>query len=746
MSEFERQQSQTWNSAKINPAKSDQTTRAEYPAQKRAWSNQTAQRFVQSCPLRLPGPGACPFGGACHACPAPVQAKLQVNEPGDEYEQEADRVADQVMRMPHPYTHIQRACPTCDEEESVQTKPLAGRITPLVQRQVEPEEEEPLQTKLGESAMQRQEEEPEDEEEEPVQTKLTDDAQIQRQEEEEPEDEEEAPVQAKLTDGAQIQRQEEEEPEEEPVQAKLSESAIQRQEEEPEDEEEEPVQTKPTKSTQIQRQEEEPEEEEEPIQTKQGGGQTPQVGPGLATQIRSLKGGGQPLPPATRGFFEPRFGRDFGQVRVHTGPRASKAARALNARAFTVGQDVVLGAGQYAPETAEGNKLLAHELTHVVQQADTPAGNTQAAVQRQTWGRYHRAEDIYGANKKLVRPLTDANFPIVFHHRSKVLVIEFWAKWCRPCDSVAKTMVSLAKRCKSGPYADLVKFYHIEWDPKVNPKLRKQFAFSGGIPVVYFYYATGDPRKRLLKASPAGIKREEHYMSLIKQILRQHGHAIKKGRAKGRSSLAPEPQSGSRRQQTSLALNLNADGGCIHRRLLGDVTRRKKYVKVVLGRVLCQPPVLGWQAIKVHNFDRGCTRPATKVHEETHKYDIRNCCQQWRAWVRPKLTWIEKHPEKLAQTPGLRRGLFESWWAWPEENEHYLESRAYWNGLKALKNLWRKKGCTDTPTTSCCKRIRTHIAQVTKKQWAHHKMAKPLTPCDRRWWDKKWSEIKQRSR
>jgi len=79
-------------------------------------------------------------------------------------------------------------------------------------------------------------------------------------------------------------------------------------------------------------------------------------------------GGGQPLDTATRAFMEPRFGRDFRNVRVHTDERAAESASAINAQAYTVGNDVIFGREQYAPESGEGKKLLAHELTHVVQQ------------------------------------------------------------------------------------------------------------------------------------------------------------------------------------------------------------------------------------------------------------------------------------------------------------------------------------------------------------------------------------------
>lgn len=80
-------------------------------------------------------------------------------------------------------------------------------------------------------------------------------------------------------------------------------------------------------------------------------------------------GSGQPLDRSTRSFMESGFGSDFSNVRVHTGPRAASAARAVNALAYTVGHDIVFAHGQYSPDTTEGRKLLAHELTHVLQQS-----------------------------------------------------------------------------------------------------------------------------------------------------------------------------------------------------------------------------------------------------------------------------------------------------------------------------------------------------------------------------------------
>src|SRR5262249_54414802 len=94
----------------------------------------------------------------------------------------------------------------------------------------------------------------------------------------------------------------------------------------------------------------------------------------------ALRSAGRPLDGATRSFMEPRFGHDFSRVLVHSGSTAEQSARDLNARAFTVGNEIVFGRGRFAPETREGKSLLAHELTHVIQQ--TGATPASGVVQR----------------------------------------------------------------------------------------------------------------------------------------------------------------------------------------------------------------------------------------------------------------------------------------------------------------------------------------------------------------------------
>lgn len=92
----------------------------------------------------------------------------------------------------------------------------------------------------------------------------------------------------------------------------------------------------------------------------------------------TLRSPGQPLDVTTRDFFEPRFGRDLRDVRIHTGAQSAASARSVGASAYTVGSDIVFDTDQYAPQSTSGRRLLAHELTHVAQQSQG-----QPVLQRQ---------------------------------------------------------------------------------------------------------------------------------------------------------------------------------------------------------------------------------------------------------------------------------------------------------------------------------------------------------------------------
>ncbi len=233
-----------------------------------------------------------------------IQTKLAVGPADDRYEQEADNVAGQVMSMPDA---VQRQD---EEEDLMQGKP------DYAQRQED--EEEDLQMKRD---------------------------YLQRQEEEE--------LMQGKPDYAQRQEDEEED-------LQMKRDYLQRQDEE------ELMQGKPDYA---QRQ-----EEEELMQGKRDVIQRKdmnagfEVGGDVEENIRSQKGSGQPLPDVSREFFETRFGRDFSNVQVHEDSQSDSLNKSLSSRAFTTGTDVFFKQGDYNPDSSSGKELLAHELTHVVQQ------------------------------------------------------------------------------------------------------------------------------------------------------------------------------------------------------------------------------------------------------------------------------------------------------------------------------------------------------------------------------------------
>lgn len=212
----------------------------------------------------------------------PIQAKLTLGPAGDAYEQEADQVADQVVRQIESES-VQRQ----EEEEELQMKPLAGDIRSLQRTAVDP---------------------------------------IRR--------------------AFMIQR-----------------NGL---------------------------------EEEEMLQGKyEHGPEGGEVDPGVTSQIQAARGGGRPLDDNVRGSMESGFGADFSGVRVHTDAQAADLNRSLNARAFTVGNDIFFGNSEYNPGNSNGQKLLAHELTHTVQQGaaqakrsfekPTIAGINQVLPEVQRW-------------------------------------------------------------------------------------------------------------------------------------------------------------------------------------------------------------------------------------------------------------------------------------------------------------------------------------------------------------------------
>jgi hypothetical protein len=109
-------------------------------------------------------------------------------------------------------------------------------------------------------------------------------------------------------------------------------------------------------------------QEEEKLHRKESSGAEAQGSNELDSYVGSLGSSGQALPESSRQFYEPRFGQDFSNVRIHTDSVAAKSAQSINALAYTTGNNIVFNSGQYSPDSDGGKKLMAHELTHVVQQ------------------------------------------------------------------------------------------------------------------------------------------------------------------------------------------------------------------------------------------------------------------------------------------------------------------------------------------------------------------------------------------
>ncbi|MBB4804826.1 hypothetical protein HNP38_000098 [Chryseobacterium defluvii] len=211
-----------------------------------------------------------------------IQKKLSVGSADDSYEAEADRVADQVMKMQgsssqpaHTGALLQRKCAACEQEEKLQMKPLTESITPLIQRS-----------------------------------------------------------------------------------------------------------------------------------SSESGGVAPDP---MESQINSGKGGGNRMDAETESFMESRFSADFSNVKIHTGNEAVQMSRELSAQAFTVGNDIYFNEGKYDPNSDHGKHLLAHELTHTIQQGNRIQAKSEHRIQRYLEGNgtagsaignaYRIADDLSAAVK-----------------------------------------------------------------------------------------------------------------------------------------------------------------------------------------------------------------------------------------------------------------------------------------------------------------------------------------------------------
>lgn len=257
-----------------------------------------------------------------------IQKKLKIGKPNDKHEQQADAVADQVMKMPDKEEKVSMAA--MDEENAVQMQSEEEESV-----QMQPEEEESVQMQPEEEVAMKEDEE--------------------------------------------VAMQEEEE-----VAAKEDEEVATKEDEEVATKEDEEIKKKPL----IQR---------------SGDGQATAT-PALSSQLNATKGGGRNLSKDVNREMSQKIGSDFSNVRVHTDSKAAEMNEGLGAKAFAHGNDVYFNKGNFNPNQPEGKRLLAHELTHVVQQK----GKIQPKIQKQSGGRPN--PDVVPFSGRLARSL-----PIAFY-------------------------------------------------------------------------------------------------------------------------------------------------------------------------------------------------------------------------------------------------------------------------------------------------------------------------------------------
>ncbi|MBL7731680.1 MAG: DUF4157 domain-containing protein [Chitinophagaceae bacterium] len=362
----------------------------------------------------------------------PIQAKMRYGEPGDSYEQEADRVADAVVANTSSKTssnasgspalgsgisnYVQReAEPKAggeeekkqeeqpaqkkeekkDEEKTAQKKEdKKEEEKPAQKKEGKKEEEKPAQKKEGKKEEEKpaQKKEGKKEEEKPAQKKEGKKEEEKPAQKKEGKMEEEKPAQkkeGKKEEEKPAQKKEGKKEEEKPAQKKEGKKEEEKpaQKKEANKEEEKPAQKKSTdkkeEDKKVQKKEAK-KEEEKPAQKKESDNPKAEE-PDIEKDIIASKNAGKPMEDDVRKEMEKQFSKDFKNVRIHNDGASYEMCRKINAQAFTHGSHVYFGEGKYNPQSTEGKRLLAHELTHVVQQGNEvkrkmvqKAGNTTA--------------------------------------------------------------------------------------------------------------------------------------------------------------------------------------------------------------------------------------------------------------------------------------------------------------------------------------------------------------------------------
>ena len=267
-------------------------------------------------------------------------------------------------------------------------------------------------------------------------------------------------------------------------------------------------------------------EKEGVLQRKSSSGRTGEAPPIVYDVLRAP---GQPLDTESRDFMEARFGYDFSGVRVHSDEQAHRSADETDAEAYTVGQDIVFASGRYSPHSEGGRELLAHELTHVVQQGFTGPGATGAI----TMGKHDEHETsadttaqavVSGAGPTLTRAratgvasvglqrqeaegeeagnqgkaggttskapcleeLVGEDVPSLLQ-AGVLTVIEFGGASCKPCQRLKAQLAEICAGFEKNPPPVTVRFYSIDVEDPGNEDRYNDWTPGGSVPHLYFY-------------------------------------------------------------------------------------------------------------------------------------------------------------------------------------------------------------------------------------------------------------------
>lgn len=303
-------------------------------AEKSSSTTSSAVAQLTRQPFLARAGGGTFFSPAPEHAPAGVQMKMTVNKPGDKFEQEADKMADRVMRMPTP--------PVTAKEDKVQRQPedkIQKREEEKILKAPQPEE------KIQKAEDTRLQKAPQPEEK----AQKAEDNRLQK-----------APTDEKL------QRREEEKI----MKVSAPEEKVQKADDDK-------IRKAPATDDKLQRAAE--------------GGAAPAVRSEVQSAIHTRTTGGELLSADVRSHMEPRFNADFSSVRVHKDQESASLSNQLSARAFTYQNHIFFSRDQYQPGSSEGKRLLAHELTHAIQQGHSvqrspQVSTTPATPAVQRWG------------------------------------------------------------------------------------------------------------------------------------------------------------------------------------------------------------------------------------------------------------------------------------------------------------------------------------------------------------------------